>query len=90
MDNASFHRDERIEQMCREAGVQLLYLLPYSPDLNPIDFFHAELKGFIKKQWHKYENRPQQDFGAFLEWCVDMVRLVIEDRSGRSLGQSEW
>ena len=30
MDNASFHRSERIDQMCNEAGVVLLYLPPYS------------------------------------------------------------
>jgi transposase len=73
MDNASFHRGEQVEQMCREAGVKLLYLPPYSPDLNPIEEFFAELKAFIKKQWHEYESNPQQDFEAFLEWCVDMV-----------------
>ena len=50
MDNASFHRSDRIEQMCLEAGVKLLYLLPYSLDLNPIEEFFAELKAFIKKQ----------------------------------------
>jgi hypothetical protein len=36
MNNASFHRTERIEQMCAEAGVKLMYLPLYSPDLNPI------------------------------------------------------
>jgi transposase len=59
--------------MCRQAGVKLLYLPPYSPDLNPIEEFFAELKAFIKKQWHEFESSPQLDFGAFLEWCVDMV-----------------
>jgi transposase len=73
MDNASFHHGERIEQMCREAGVKLLYLPPYSPDLNPIEEFFTELKAFIKKQWHEYESKPHSDFGAFLEWCVTMV-----------------
>jgi transposase len=73
MENASFHRTERIEQMCAEAGVKLLYLPPYSPDLNPIEEFFAELKAFIKKQWHEYEDNPHQDFKLFLEWCVGVV-----------------
>jgi transposase len=73
MDNASFHHGERIEQMCHEAGVKLLYLPPYSPDLNPIEEFFAELKAFIKKKWHEYESSPHQDFGAYLEWCIDIV-----------------
>jgi DDE superfamily endonuclease len=42
MDNASFHHTERIEQMCRDAGVKLVYLPPYSPDFNPI-FYQTEL-----------------------------------------------
>jgi transposase len=46
MDNASFHHSERISQMCADAGVKLVYLPPYSPDLNPIEEFFAELKSF--------------------------------------------
>jgi DDE superfamily endonuclease len=68
--DASFHHSERIEQMCL---VKLLYLPPYSPDLNPIEEFFAELMAFIKKQWHEYEDSPHQDFRVFLEWCVGVV-----------------
>jgi transposase len=52
MDNASFHHSERIEEMCCNAGVKLVYLPPYSPDLNPIEEFFAELKAFIKRNWY--------------------------------------
>lgn len=34
MDNASFHHSERVAQLCSAAGVKLLYLPPYSPDLH--------------------------------------------------------
>lgn len=50
MDNTSFHHSERIEQMCLDAGVKLLYLPSYSLDLNSIEEFFAELKAVIKKQ----------------------------------------
>jgi transposase len=73
MDNASFHRSTRVEQMCTNAGVRLLYLPPYSPDLNPIEEFFAELKTFIKRHWHTYEADPTKDFAGFLEWCIDVV-----------------
>jgi transposase len=73
MDNASFHHSERIEQLCYEAGVKLVYLPPYSPDLNPIEEFFAELKAFIKRNWKEFAENPKQDFSAFLEWCIDMV-----------------
>jgi transposase len=49
IDNASFHRSNRLQQMCEEASVTLLYLSPYSPRFNPIKEFFAELKAFIKK-----------------------------------------
>lgn len=73
MDNSSFHHSDSVEQLCADAGVKLLYLPPYSPDLNPIEEFFAELKGFIRRQWHLSTDLPRQDFGAFLEWCVDVV-----------------
>jgi DDE superfamily endonuclease len=73
MDNASFHHTERIEQMCADAGVKLVYLQPYSPDLNPIEEFFTELKAFIKRKWKVYEDSPEQGFDTFLEWCVDVV-----------------
>jgi transposase len=73
MDNASIHHTERIRQMCHKAGVMLVYLPPYSPDLNPIEEFFAELKAFIKGSWHNYKENPQQGFDTFLEWCIDVV-----------------
>lgn len=73
MDNASFHRTKRITQICSEAGVKLVYLPPYSPDLNPIEEFFAELKAFIRRHWQSYEQHPDQGFDKFLEWCVDTV-----------------
>jgi len=73
MDNVSFHHTERVAQLCFDAGVKLVYLPPYSPDLNPIEEFFAELKAFIKRNWHNYEDAPEQGFGSFLEWCVDTV-----------------
>jgi transposase len=65
MDNAPFHHTERLEQMCCDAGVKLMYLPPYSPDLNPIEEFFSELKAFIKKNWRAFEDAPEQGFDAF-------------------------
>jgi transposase len=44
---------------CGPGSIKLIYLLPYSPDLNPIEEFFAELKGFIKRYWHIYEGNPK-------------------------------
>jgi hypothetical protein len=36
MDNLSVHKGERIMELIEERGCELLYLPPYSPELNPI------------------------------------------------------
>lgn len=82
MDNASFHRTARLQRLCSEAGVKLVYLPPYSPDLNPIEEMFAELKAFIKRKWSIYENDPDQGFDTFLDWCVGMVGSKKESAEG--------
>jgi transposase len=59
--------------MCRDASVKLVYIPPYSPDLNPIKEFFTKLKAFIKRNWHIYEEDPEQGFDNFLEWSIDIV-----------------
>jgi transposase len=75
MDNAYFH-------MCSDADVKLVFLPPYSPDLNPVKEFFAELKAFIKRSWQYYEENPHQGFDNFLEWCVDVVGSREESARG--------
>jgi transposase len=82
MDNASFHHSEQIEQLCVNAGVKLVYLPPYSPDLNPIEEFFTELKSFIKRNWEYYKEHPNEGFDSFLEWCVDIVGLREQSAKG--------
>ncbi|KAF4209653.1 hypothetical protein CNMCM5878_005039 [Aspergillus fumigatiaffinis] len=82
MDNASFHHSERLEQMCAEAGVKLVYLPPYSPDLNPIEELFSELKAFIRRHWQVYEDNPDQGFDSFLEWCIETVGARKQSAKG--------
>jgi transposase len=44
MDNAAFHKHRRTQDAIEAAGCSLLFLPPYSPDLNPIEKFWANLK----------------------------------------------
>ena len=73
MANASFHRSERVRELCSDAGVKLLYLPPYSPDFNPIEEMFAELKAYIKKAWPTFVDNPGQGFHAFLRKCVQVI-----------------
>lgn len=49
IDNASFHPQERIRQLVRQTGCEVLFLPPYSPDLNKIEKFWARLKNYVCK-----------------------------------------
>jgi transposase len=73
MDNASFHLSDMIEQMCAEAGVRLTFLAPYTPDLNPIEEFFAELKTYMRKERRNHVELYENDFGAFVRHAVDIV-----------------
>ena len=37
MDNATFHKGKRLQELVRCAGHYIVWLPKYSPDLNPID-----------------------------------------------------
>ena len=48
MDNAAFHKSETTRALIEQAQCHLLFLPAYSPDLNPIEKFWANLKSKIK------------------------------------------
>lgn len=48
LDNATFHKSEKTKTLIENANCTLLFLPPYSPDLNPIEIFWANLKAKIR------------------------------------------
>jgi transposase len=48
MDNLSAHKGERIRELIEERDCKLLYLPPYSPDLNPIEEAFSKAKGLLR------------------------------------------
>ena len=49
MDNLSSHKKLAVHAVFRSVGARLMFLLPYSPDLNPIDQVFAKLKHLLRK-----------------------------------------
>lgn len=49
MGNLGVHRPKRVRALIEERGCELLYLPPYSPDLNPIEEAFAKLKALLRK-----------------------------------------
>jgi transposase len=48
MDNLSSHKVAGIREAVEAMGAELLYLPPYSPDLNPIEQVFAKLKALLR------------------------------------------
>jgi len=48
MDNLSVHKMDRVRELIEGAQAELLYLPPYSPDLNPIEKAWSKFKQFLR------------------------------------------
>ena len=48
MDNLSSHKRQRVREIIEEAGARLVFLPPYSPDLNPIEMIFAKVKQLLR------------------------------------------
>ena len=48
MDNLSAHKGERVRRLIEDRGCEVLFLPPYSPDLNPIEEAFSKVKGFLR------------------------------------------
>jgi len=66
-DNASFHKGGRIAELIQQAGCALLYLPPYSPDLNPIEHQWFVRKNRMRKQIHSGQPFRQVVDQAFID-----------------------
>lgn len=49
IDNLGSHKSRRVREAIRKAGAHLVFLPPYSPDLNPIEQVFAKLKAMLRK-----------------------------------------
>lgn len=56
LDNAAFHKASRIQSKIEAIGAYVLFLPPYSPDLNKIEPQWANLKSYLRREKHKHAN----------------------------------
>lgn len=49
MDNAKISQGKMVREVLEKAGVQLLFLSPYSPEFSPIENFWSKVKAILKK-----------------------------------------
>jgi transposase len=67
MDNLRSHKSKAIRAAIRAAGAKLLFLPPYSPDLNPIEQVFAKLKALLRKACERTVEATWKKIGELLE-----------------------
>jgi len=76
MDNLPAHKSARITQAVEGAGCILVYLPPYSPDLNPIENMWSKVKASLQKT-------AARTFEALLDGVGEALHAIsLEDCDG--------
>ena len=65
LDNATFHKSQKTKSLIEKAQCELIFLPPYSPDLNPIEIFWANLKEKIRKHLSNFSSLSNAIDAAF-------------------------
>jgi transposase len=65
MDNASFHSKDQLNLIAEKHNRQIVFLPPYSPELNPIEKFWHVLKLWIKMHIHEFHSLDDAISAAF-------------------------
>ena len=76
LDNLSVHHCPRVEALLASKGARLIYLPPYSPDLNPIEKAWSKLKAFLREK----AARTHQALGKAIAEGLD--RITAQDAQG--------
>ena len=67
MDNLGSHRGKAVRQAIRKAEAHLIFLPPYSPDLNPIEQVFAKLKALLRKAAERTVEATWRRIGQLLD-----------------------
>lgn len=67
MDNLSSHKKPAVRTTIRSRGARLLFLPPYSPDLNPIEQVFAKLKHLLRKAAERTQEATSRRIGSLLD-----------------------
>ena len=67
MDNLPAHKNEKVRELIEAANAQLVYLPPYSPDLNPIEMAFSKLKALLRKAAERTRDGLWDKIGQVLD-----------------------
>jgi len=67
LDNLSSHKGKAVRKAIRAVGARILFLPPYSPDLNPIEQVFAKLKHLLRKAAERSVEATWRRIGTLLD-----------------------
>lgn len=67
MDNLSAHKGTKIRELIEAQGCELVFLPPYSPDLNPIEEAFAKVKALLRRAGARTREILMEEMGRALE-----------------------
>lgn len=67
LDNLGSHKGRAVRQAIRRVGAKLVFLPPYSPDLNPIEQMFAKLKTLLRKMEARTVEATWRGIGGLLD-----------------------
>ena len=67
LDNLGSHKGEQARKAIRAAGAHLVFLPPYSPDLNPIEQLFSKLKHLMRKAQPRTVEATWRKVGELLD-----------------------
>ncbi|MDB6096628.1 MAG: hypothetical protein JWM09_906 [Francisellaceae bacterium] len=75
LDQAGYHRDQGVQRFAKDLAIELHYLLPYSPNLNPIER--------LWKIMHKYVtyNHYYESFKCFADAMLHFFKNIAKKKS---------
>ena len=84
MDNLPAHKVAGVREIIERAGARLLYLPPYSPDLNPIEMMFAKLKALLRKAKERTIDALWDRIGTVLSefTCQECANYLRHDGYG--------
>ena len=85
MDGLGAHRPKRVRELIEERGCELVYLPPYSPDLNPIEEAFAKIKHLLSEVSARSRGALVEAIGAALSAISARDALGFFEHAGYRL-----
>jgi transposase len=82
VDNVSVHKVAGVRESIEARGAMLLYLPPYSPDLNPIEQFFSKLKAILRKAAARSIDNLWAVIRGGGDGMAPMISLVVTKQTG--------